>query len=63
MNVKMTKNELETVSTVLRHFDDVTDFTIVRGPTTTGSQTLELVFETTVKGMRGLFKLDLTDAK
>lgn len=62
MNVKMTKAELETVSGVLKNFDDVNDFTIVRGPLTGGGQSLELVFETTVKGMRGLFKLDLTQA-
>lgn len=61
MNVKMTKQELKSVSSVLDQFDDVVDFTIVRGPLATGGHTLEIVFETTIKGLTGLFKVDLTE--
>lgn len=61
MNVKLTKQELKSVNSVLDQFDDVVDFTIVRGPLTSGGQSLEIVFETTVKGLTGLFKVDLTE--
>lgn len=63
MILKMNKTELEMVSTVLNQFDDVTDFTIVREPITGGGYSFDLVFDTTIKGMRGVFKLDLTEVK
>ena len=61
MNVKLTKAELQSINSVFTQFDDVHDFTIVRSPQVNGKHSLEIVFETTIKGLRGLFKLDLTE--
>lgn len=59
-SVKLTKNELKSVLTTLDRFPDVDDVTIVSTPTGIGN-TLEVLFDTTVNGISGVFKVDLTD--
>lgn len=59
-SVKLTKDELKTVLTTLDRFPEVNQATIVTAQTGIGV-TLEVVFDTTINGISGVFKVDLTD--
>jgi hypothetical protein len=59
-SVKLTKDEIKTVLTTLDRFPEVDHATIVTTQTGIGT-TLEVVFDTTINGISGVFKVDLTD--
>lgn len=59
-SVKLTKDEIKTILTTLDRFPEVEHATIVTTQTGIGT-TLEVVFDTTINGISGVFKVDLTD--
>jgi hypothetical protein len=59
-SVKLTKDELQSVLTTLDRFPDSHIVTIVSTPTGVGN-VLEVLFDTTINGISGVFKVDLTD--
>jgi hypothetical protein len=59
-SVKLTKDEIKTILTTLDRFPEVDHATIVTTQTGIGT-TLEVVFDTTINGISGVFKVDLTD--
>lgn len=58
--IKINKDELNKINTLLEKFPTVDDMTIVTSNTGIG-QTLEVLFDTHYNGVPGVFKVDLTD--
>lgn len=58
--IKISKEELEQVLSTINKFPEVTDVTIVTTQTGIGS-TLEVLFNTKINNIPGVFKVDLTD--
>ena len=59
-SIKLTKQEIKDIQTILDRFPEVELATIVSTNTGIGN-TLEIVFDATINNISGVFKVDLTD--
>lgn len=58
--IRLDREELEKINSVLEKFPDAEQMTIITEQTGIG-QTLAIVFDTHYNGVAGSFKVDLTD--
>lgn len=60
--IKIAKDDLKNILTTLDRFPDIaTNVTIVQDNSSGIGYRLEILFDTTVNGIPGVFKVDLTD--
>jgi hypothetical protein len=60
--IKIAKDDLRNILTTLDRFPDITtNVTIVQDNSSGIGYRLEVLFDTTVNGIPGVFKVDLTD--
>lgn len=61
-SIKIHKDDIKNILTTLDRFPDVTgNVTIVTDASSGIGYTLSVVFDTTINGIPGVFKVDLTD--